>query len=384
MLILGAVTLAATGCSGSGHSTQASSASSTSSQYGTEYDSTGTGPMVRPTIPTTPSVPTDMGRITGCRDTGSVRLPAPHGTGCVRVFHLTASQFVQQIANFPVKDATVWGYNGSSPGPTLVSYAGERVQLVVTNNLPEPTTLHPHGLHQPNAADGVPAISQPKPIMPGQIYTYPSFVPGHTGSFAYHSHFSSAVQELRGLDGMWVVLPRLEHQSVHMNHDFVMTLQGWYFTQEKQLAMPFPPGTGDFDFFTINGKTGDASGGPITIEKGENIRIRMYNASQNDHSMHLHGMDSVLVARNGHAVSPVRETTQDLGPGNFAEIVFRADNPGNWVFHCHFPHHTANMMTDGYDGAPVGMLRIFHYSGSPAVAPQYFTSASYKDPTVSP
>ncbi len=365
------------GCS----ATTSSTGDGVASQYGTEYADTGSGPMVAPTIPTTPSVPTDFGMIEGCRDAQPLSAPTPADQGCTRVFRLTAEQFTQQIADFPVKTAMVWGYNGSTPGPTLVSYAGERVQFVVTNNLPEPTTLHPHGLHQPNADDGVPAISQPTPIMPGQTYSYPPFTPGHIGTFAYHSHFSSAVQEMRGLDGMWAVLPRAEHQSVHVDHDFVMSLQEFFFTTEGELVKPFPPMTGDFDFFTINGKTGDASGGPITIEKGERIRIRLYNASQEDHSMHLHGQDEVLVSKNGHANSAVRETTEDIGPGNFSEIIFNADNPGNWVFHCHFPHHTANMKTAGYEGAPVGMLRVFHFAGSPEVPAQYFSPAHYKDPT---
>lgn len=178
---------------------------------GVEYGNTGTGPMVAPTIPETPGVPTDPGTLEGCPTGQDGRRPAPEAQGCARVFRLTAEQFQQKIANFPVQTATVWGYNGSTPGPTLVSYAGEAVRIVVTNKLTVPTTLHPHGLHQPNSEDDVPAISQPEPIMPGQTRIY-AFTPGHIGSFAYHSHFSSAVQELRGLDGMFTVLPRMEHQ----------------------------------------------------------------------------------------------------------------------------------------------------------------------------
>lgn len=89
---------------------------------------------------------------------------------------------------------------------------------------------------------------------------------------------------------------------MHVDHDYVMTLQEWYFTKDGELVQPFPPGTGDFAFFTIDGKTGDASGGPIVIEKGERIQVRLYNASQEEHSMHLHGHDEVVVSKNGHAV----------------------------------------------------------------------------------
>ncbi len=88
--------------------------------------------------------------------------------------------------------------------------------------------------------------------------------------------------------------------------------------------------------------------------------------------MHLHGHDEILVAKNGHAVPSVRETTQDVAPGDFFDIEFTANNPGNWIFHYHVPHHTANKMMPGYNGAPVGMTRVFHYEGYQSVPPQYF------------
>lgn len=369
-------------------------------RYGTEYENTGTGPMVRPTIPITPSVPTDFGQFQ-CRQGGrngggapgrspafagrstNPRLPAPRG--CTRVFTLTASQFDQKFANFPVQHWQVWGYNHSTPGPTLISYTGERVQIVVHNQLPVPTTLHPHGLHQPNSQDGVAGIDE-TPIAPGASHTY-TITPGHVGSFAYHSHTETAVEDLRGLDGMWVVLPRWEHRSVHVQEDVVMTLQQWtpepvvngmpdgMKVENGVLTVPFPGGTGDFPFSTINGKTGDASGGPITIHSGDMVRIRLYNASNLNHSMHLHGHDEVLVAKNGHAVPQVRETTQDVAPGDFYEIEFKADNPGNWIFHCHVPHHTSNAKESGFEGAPVGMTRVFHYAGFKPVPPGYFSYA---------
>lgn len=310
--------------------------------------------LVRPTIPITPGVNTFW---------GSRR-------GNTRTFRLTASQFTQKIANFPLQQAQVWGYNGSTPGPTLITYAGQRVRVVLTNRLPVPTTIHFHGLHTPNTQDGVAGITQ-TPIAPGQTYTY-TFVPGHTGTFAYHTHTDDGVQEMRGLDGMFIVLPRRVPAGQRVQRDFALTLQEFSFTANNQLVNPFPPG-GKFNFFTINGKTGEAAGGPMVIRRGDRVRIRIYNASQDEHSMHLHGHDMVLVSKNGHPVPPTRETTQNLAPGDFAELVFTANNPGNWVFHCHFPHHTGNMMKSGWEGAPVGMTRIFHYQGYKPVPSQYFS-----------
>jgi len=324
------------------------------------------GAKVRPTLPRTPSVKTMLGK----------------KLGNTRTYRLTASEFTQRIANFPLKTARVWGYNGSTPGPTLIAYRGERVRVILKNELPptkigdQPekptaTTIHFHGMHQPNEDDGVAGISQPNPVPPGGRHTY-AFRPGHTGTFAYHAHTDGAVQELRGLDGFFLILPRRERRSKRVDKDFAMTLQQFAPPGEGALVEPFPPGTGDFPFSTINGKTGEAAGRAMNIRRGDRVRIRIYNASNNSHSMHLHGHDMVLTSKNGHRVPRVRETTQNVAPGDFFEVEFRANNPGNWIFHCHVPHHTSNKMRSGYNGAPVGMTRVFHYRGFKPVPPQYY------------
>lgn len=250
---------------------------------------------------------------------------------------------------------------------------------------PTSTTIHFHGTHMPNEDDGVAGISQPDPIGPGETFTY-QFTPEHSGSFAYHSHTDGAVQELRSLDGMLVIQPPAVDPRERADRDFVMTLQQFAPTasasnprlEDGALVQPFPPGTGDFPFSTINGVTADASKEAITIREGERIRVRVYNASNGVHSMHLHGHDFTVTSVNGHPVAPEDRnevTTRDIGPGNFFEMEFIADNPGNWIFHCHFPHHTANAKLPGYNGAPVGMTKIFHYDGFEPVPKEYFDYA---------
>ena len=51
-----------------------------------------------------------------------------------------------------------WGYNGSTPGPTIHVFPGEEVILRVVNHLPVETSVHWHGLEVPNVMDGVPPI----------------------------------------------------------------------------------------------------------------------------------------------------------------------------------------------------------------------------------
>lgn len=305
---------------------------------------TGPNASVAPTMPVTPDV---------------ADLPSQVVNG-VREFRVTASVFQQQLATFPFQKAEVWGYNGSTPGPTAIAYEGETIRFVVTNNLPEPTTVHFHGMHQPNEDDGVAGISQPNPIQPGATFTY-EFTPGHTGFFAYHAHTSDAKQELKGLDGVFVILPKSEKAKDHVDRDYLFTLQSFFFDGEGKPVDPNPPG-GEFNFHTMNGKTRDAAT-ELPAKVGETIRLRFYNASQLMHSMHLHGFDMTIVSQNGHERPEdgrYAVTTVDEGPGNFFEVTFKPDKPGKWVFHCHFPHHTSNAMMDGPSGSPVGMTRVFN------------------------
>ncbi len=314
-----------------------------------------TATPVAPTVPTTPSRPTTTGTV----EDG------------VRVFRLDARAVTQQIAHFPKQRATVWGYDGSTPGPTLVAYEGEPIRVELTNDLEVPTTLHFHGAHAPNDEDGVAGITQVDLVEPGETYPY-AFTPGHAGTFAYHAHTDGAVQELRGLVGVLVVLPRSEPASRHVDDDVVIVLQEFSFEENGQLVDPFPP---HWMYHTMNGKTGDAAEEPITVDEGDRVRVRLYNASNQSHPIHLHGHDITVVSKNGHPVPTTarsEETVQNVAPGDFYEIEFDATNPGNWLLHCHIPHHTTNAHESGWKGAPVGMSRVIHYRSAPPVPEQYY------------
>jgi len=315
----------------------------------------------RPTTPSTPSV----GNYWGTKK------------GNTRTFRITAEQFTQKVANFPIRTAQFWGYAApgekpSTPGPTLLAREGEKIKLVVTNKLSEPTSVHPHGTHQPNDADGVAGVDF-NPIQPGETRAYPAYKPDHAGTFAYHTHTNTATQETRGLAGQLIVLPKTVASAKNPDVDVAMTLQSFNIPAEGQLVATEPNDRGMWPFNVINGKTGDASGQPITIRKGDLVQIRLYNASPMPHSMHLHGQDMKLVAINGHRTKPQVVTTKAISPGEFFTLQFRANNPGNWVFHCSFAHHQANDGMSGYQGAPVGMTRIFHYAGAPQVPAEYYT-----------
>jgi len=115
-------------------------------------------------------------------------------TGVVRDFTLTAAPTeLPLLGGQPLK---VWAYNGQVPGPTLRVKLGETVRVHFTNQLPQPTTIHWHGLRVPNAMDGVPHATQ-MPVEPGGSFVY-EFTPKDAGTYWYHPHVRGSGQQERG------------------------------------------------------------------------------------------------------------------------------------------------------------------------------------------
>ena len=106
--------------------------------------------------------------------------------------------------------------------------------------------------------------------------------------------------------------------------------------------------------YTINGKTFPNTA-PITVKKGDLVKVTLKNLSESaDHPMHLHGHTFQVLSKNGQPLtgSPILKDTLNLKPGDEYEVAFIADNPGDWMFHCHDLHHaSAGMVTElKYDG----------------------------------
>ncbi|HET7565597.1 MAG TPA: multicopper oxidase domain-containing protein, partial [Gemmatimonadaceae bacterium] len=132
------------------------------------------------------------------------QLLAPRLERGVKVFELTARPIKWEVT--PGQMADAWAYNDQVPGPQIRVREGDRVRIVLHNELPESTSIHFHGLEIPNDQDGVTFITQP-PVKPGASYTYEFTVP-NSGSHMYHSHHNSAKQVGMGLLGAFIVEPK--------------------------------------------------------------------------------------------------------------------------------------------------------------------------------
>jgi manganese oxidase len=265
--------------------------------------------------------------------------------GGVKVFHLVAEPVKREILPGRVIDA--WGYNGTCPGPTIEAAQGDRVRIVLENRLPEPTTMHWHGLEIPNAMDGMPYISQ-KPILPGERFAY-EFTLHQNGTFFYHSH--GAMQEMMGMMGIFVLHPQRAF-APQVDHDFGIVLQEWALLPNN--SIPNTAGM-EFNWLTFNGKAGPVTT-PIVVPWNSRVRIRFVNLGMDHHPIHLHGHTFQVTGTEGGRKPP---TTWDpgntvlVGVAQARDIEFVADNPGDWMIHCHLPHHMMNSMMDLLSERPI-------------------------------
>ena len=265
----------------------------------------------------------------------------------VKVFDIRVEHVRTELV--PGRPIDGWGFNGSIPGPTIQVTQGDRVRLNVENRLPEPFSMHWHGLEIPVDMDGMPGLSQ-DPIPPGGRFAY-EFTLKQNGTFFYHSHM--AMQEMMGLIGLFIIHPRRAY-SPRVDRDFGIVLQGWALlpnnTIPNSLAM-------EFNWLTMNGKAGPATT-PLVVKLGERVRIRLVNLGMDHHPIHIHGHQFHVTGTEGGRIrqpAEVPENTVLVGVAQARDIEFVADNPGDWHFHCHLPHHMMNQMA-----SMVGPLMMSH------------------------
>jgi FtsP/CotA-like multicopper oxidase with cupredoxin domain len=258
--------------------------------------------------------------------------------GGVKVFELRT-----KAVKWPILDGvtvTAFTYNGTVPGPMIRVTEGDRVKIIVTNELPVPTTIHWHGVEVPNAMDGVPGVTQ-DPIQPGGTFTY-EFAAKPAGTFWYHSHFEGDVQVMAGLYAPFIIDPR-ETEPDLPAVDKVLMISEWL-QRGGQTFAAMPMQGMEPNYFTINGKSYPFTE-TVTVRKGERVRLRLIATGQFIHPMHLHGMPFKVIATDGHPVPEAAQLTKDtlsIAPGERYDIEFVAAETGQWMLHCHILHHTTN------------------------------------------
>ncbi len=297
------------------------------------------------------------------RDTSThPRVLTPNGStlpwrdvGGVKVGHLIAEVVEHEFA--PGLSATCWGYNGTTPGPTLEAVEGDRLRIYVTNRLPEATTVHWHGVVLPNGMDGVSGLNQ-RAIATGETFVY-EFTLRYPGTFMYHPHFDEMTQIALGMTGMFVVHPK-RARGPAVDRDFALMTHEWRLNVGAR--RPDPNEMSDFNLLTFNSKAFPGTA-PLIVGKGERVRIRLGNLSPMDHHpIHLHGLSFKVTATDGGYVpesAQVPETTVLVPVGSTRVIEFTPEEAGDWAMHCHMTHHVMTQMGHGLPpliGADLGRV----------------------------
>ena len=262
--------------------------------------------------------------------------------GGVKEFHLIAEPVKREFA--PGMIVNCWGYNGQTPGPTIEAVEGDRVRILVTNHLPEATSIHWHGVILPNGMDGVGGLTQ-KHIPPGETYAY-EFTLKQFGVQMYHPHSDETVQMAMGMQGFFVIHPKSAYSPTVDRH-FCIFLAEWFV--EPGTFTPNPSVMTDFNLFTFNSRIYPGTD-PLVVKLGQRVRFSLANLSMDSHPIHFHGHRWWVVETDGGPIPKSAwwpETTVNVPPGTTRTVEFVADNPGDWAFHCHKNHHTMNAMNHG-------------------------------------
>jgi manganese oxidase len=254
-----------------------------------------------------------------------------------KVFHLIAEPVKRSI--LPNRTLDLWGFNGSAPGPTIQVNQGDNVRVIFDNHLPEPSSIHWHGFEDQVRYDGQPGISQP-PVLPGGRFVY-EFHIRQSGTFFYHSHM--AMQQMIGMLGGFIMHPAAPYQP-SVDHDFLIHLQEYAVLPSNTIPNSMNM---EFNWLVFNGKAGPAIT-PMIVPLGSRVRIRLVNLGMDHHPIHLHGHTFYVTGTEGGRIPETAwwpGNTVLVGVAQARDVEFVANNPGDWMLHCHLPHHTMNQMS---------------------------------------
>ncbi len=242
--------------------------------------------------------------------------------------HIVEINIESRVANVqlgPEQRIDAWTYDGGLPGPLIRAHVGDRVIVHFVNKLPQPTTIHWHGIRLPIDMDGVPGISQP-PVKPGDTFTYDFVVPD-AGLFWYHPHVMSAEQVGFGVYGPLLVQDPAEDGRIGVNDELVIVLSDIGIDERGQLDDPESGGSAGMafgregNFVLVNGHLGTV--GRLIARSGAPQRWRIVNAAKSRYfSLELDGQPIVKIGADGGLQEyPASMTALVLGPGERADVL---------------------------------------------------------------
>ncbi|MCC6977617.1 MAG: multicopper oxidase domain-containing protein [Candidatus Melainabacteria bacterium] len=282
--------------------------------------------------------------------------------------HLFAKESIVKVAS----DAqiSVLTYNGKLPGPELRFQQGDKVRLILHNQLKFPTSLHFHGMILPGSVDGLPRPDSGI-VKANATYAY-QFIANQPGTFWYHPQIIHGDQKAKGLFGSLVIEPKgaRTQRADTPDKDVVLVIGDMHTefrSREGRQTAPSPsdakpeakPGakpdaasqllsnanmrlfgavateskkSDALTFYLMNGKSAPLAP-PIDVRKGQRVRLRIINSGHTAVPLHLSGHRMEVMARDGSDMLEPRvyRDTVTVNAGERVDVEFTADNPGLWA-----------------------------------------------------
>lgn len=224
----------------------------------------------------------------------------------------------------------VFSFAEAGPAPILRVRQGERLNVRLRNALPEPTTLHWHGIRLPNAMDGVPFLTQPY-VYEKETFDY-SFAVPDAGSYWYHPHCNSLQQLSYGLTGLLIVD---EVHSPGWDADLALNVRDWRLDEAGQFLKLYVPRQTARAGTHGTVRTANWRRTPVLeAPAGSLTRLRIVVTDVTRiYKLAMEGAAALIVALDGNPLpEPMPFTNYDLGPGQRLDLVVRMpDGEGQTV-----------------------------------------------------
>ena len=252
---------------------------------------------------------------------------------------LTARKVDVKLAGSDAPASSLWGYDGTVPGPAIRAKKGETLRIRFRNELDVPTSIHWHGIRIDNAMDGVSGLTQ-DPVPPGETFDYVFTVPD-AGTYWYHAHNKSWDEVARGLYGLLIVdepeplfLPEADISL--MVDDWLLDEEGRFDVASLGAMMDWSHGGRQGNWLTVNGEAKP----DIPVETGRWYRIRLVNAANaRIFFVDLEGIDAKVIAYDGQPIGEVRRLDYSpflIGPAQRVDLVVKFDKLGDVPFNMLF------------------------------------------------
>ena len=203
-----------------------------------------------------------------------------------------------QLAPSKYPRTEIWGYDGKMPGTLIRARQGDQISRRFVNELPQPSSVHWHGLRIDNAMDGVAGLTQDA-VPSGGKYEY-NFVAKDAGTYWYHAHTKSVEQVARGLYGPLIVD---ETEPVDVDRDETLILDDWLLDPKTAQLDPDYDSHHDRSHAGRRGNYVTTNGAALTeipVRQNERLRLRLINAANaRIFQLGLAGFDGWIMAYDG-------------------------------------------------------------------------------------